>query len=79
MPCTHSKAQLSLGDYPFAATSFAAWVATAFRVGLEQIEHWRNRAESRRALLDLDPHLLKDIGLTAGQARHEVAKPFWRQ
>ena len=31
----------------------------------------------RRALGDLDPHLLKDIGLTAHEARREARRPVW--
>jgi uncharacterized protein YjiS (DUF1127 family) len=31
----------------------------------------------RRALLKLEPHLLRDIGLTDAEARREAARPFW--
>jgi len=34
-------------------------------------------ARQRRALLDLDQHLLDDIGLTREQACLEAAKGFW--
>lgn len=33
---------------------------------------------SRRALLELTPEQLRDIGLTSEQARDEGLKPFWR-
>ncbi|MEG1041200.1 DUF1127 domain-containing protein [Pseudomonas sp. NUPR-001] len=42
---------------------------------------WRlmlHRWHSRRMLLELTPEQLRDIGLTAEQARHEGLKPFWR-
>lgn len=39
---------------------------------------WTRRAEGRRALADMDPCLLADVGLTTGQARQEAAKPFWK-
>ncbi|MBL8662167.1 MAG: DUF1127 domain-containing protein [Candidatus Odyssella sp.] len=38
---------------------------------------WAARARQRRDLADLDAHLLKDIGVTPGQAVRESAKPFW--
>jgi uncharacterized protein YjiS (DUF1127 family) len=31
----------------------------------------------RRALLKLEPHLLRDIGLTDADARAEASRPFW--
>jgi uncharacterized protein YjiS (DUF1127 family) len=31
----------------------------------------------RRALLKLEPHLLRDIGLTEAEARREAQRPFW--
>jgi uncharacterized protein YjiS (DUF1127 family) len=36
------------------------------------------RHRQRRALAQLDPRLLRDVGLTSEQARLESAKPFWR-
>lgn len=32
---------------------------------------------SRKALARLDPHLLRDIGLTHDEARTEAARPLW--
>jgi uncharacterized protein YjiS (DUF1127 family) len=31
-----------------------------------------------RLLCELDDHILKDIGLTRDEIRHETWKPFWR-
>ena len=31
----------------------------------------------RRRLGDLDPYLLRDIGVTESEAREEVERPFW--
>ena len=39
---------------------------------------WRTRRRSRRDLATLDPHLLRDIGLTTQEASSEICKPFWR-
>jgi uncharacterized protein YjiS (DUF1127 family) len=41
------------------------------------VARWLDRARSRRALADLNDHLLRDVGLTAAEARRESAKPFW--
>jgi uncharacterized protein YjiS (DUF1127 family) len=39
---------------------------------------WLHRARSRRALLELDDHALRDIGLTRADVVREGRKPFWR-
>ena len=31
----------------------------------------------RHRLAELEPHMLKDIGLTEGQAHREAARPIW--
>lgn len=31
----------------------------------------------RRALRDMEPHMLRDIGLTHAEARAEAARPIW--
>ena len=37
-----------------------------------------HRLHTRKALLDLTPEQLKDVGLSREQAREEGLKPFWR-
>jgi uncharacterized protein YjiS (DUF1127 family) len=37
-----------------------------------------DRQRQRRALLDLDAHTLRDIGITREEALNEGLKPFWR-
>lgn len=34
-------------------------------------------ARQRRALADLDDHLLRDIGVSPEEARKEAARPMW--
>ncbi len=46
---------------------------------LRVIAVWIERSRQRRALADLDDHLLDDIGITRSEAAREIAKPFWRQ
>jgi uncharacterized protein YjiS (DUF1127 family) len=38
---------------------------------------WEMRVATRRALRDLDPARLPDLGLTTAEVRRETAKPFW--
>ncbi|MGH6944121.1 MAG: DUF1127 domain-containing protein [Geminicoccaceae bacterium] len=40
---------------------------------------WREVARQRRALLALNDHLLKDIGLSRADALREMRRPFWDQ
>ena len=37
-----------------------------------------HRLHTRKALLELTPEQLRDIGLSREQAREEGLKPFWR-
>jgi uncharacterized protein YjiS (DUF1127 family) len=39
---------------------------------------WLHRSRSRRALLALDDHGLRDIGFSRADALREGRKPFWR-
>lgn len=45
---------------------------------LATIATWQQRYELRRHLLEMDAHLLDDIGMSREQAEREAAKPFWR-
>lgn len=56
--------------------------SAALRAALRRFLRWcvlcHARAAQRRHLAELDERMLKDVGLTPGQARHECAKPCWR-
>lgn len=39
---------------------------------------WRQRAQQRKALTQLSPYLLKDIGINRSDAINEAEKPFWK-
>ena len=43
-------------------------------LGMNGYDRWRQR----QALMRLDEHLLKDIGLSRADVENEVRKPFWR-
>jgi uncharacterized protein YjiS (DUF1127 family) len=43
---------------------------------------WRERIRFRwelEQMLEANPHLIDDIGLTKRQAEAEIAKPFWQR
>lgn len=46
----------------------------ALEAGMTGYERWRQR----QALMRLDDHLLKDIGVSRADVDTEVRKPFWR-
>lgn len=45
---------------------------------LKQIKMAYRKQRSRRALVRLSSHQLKDIGLSRTDAIREASKPFWR-
>ncbi|HSK42078.1 MAG TPA: DUF1127 domain-containing protein [Arenibaculum sp.] len=50
----------------------------ALRSAVDTIILWHERASSRRKLADLDPRMLRDIGLEETAVLAEIRKPFWR-
>ena len=39
---------------------------------------WKDRARTRRALSQLTPRMLEDVGINPYEAMEEASKPFWR-
>lgn len=56
----------------------ASPVARALVSAGAMLATWETRARTRMHLRDMCPTLYGDVGLTAGDVRREVAKPFWR-
>ena len=52
--------------------------ATLFGLAVAALGLMLHRWHTRRALLQLDDHQLRDIGLSWEQAHTEGRKPFWR-
>ena len=77
----HNGASLSRHAAIAAELSAQARIPVMSRVAIELahlIARWSHRVNSRRALASLEPHMLRDIGLTQEAALKESEKPFWR-
>lgn len=48
------------------------------RFSVRSVALFMARQRQRRALLKLNEQMLKDIGISRGEAEAEAAKPFWR-
>ena len=79
--CTHTRAprEQSVLALPLALVWYAQdrLGECAGRVAETGLT-WLERARQRRALRELNDHMLRDIGLTRADAWAESDKPFWR-
>ena len=60
----------------------SSWFTRMLRLivgAVDRLLIWYDRSRERRALLALDDHLLRDIGLSQGEVWREGQKPFWRE
>jgi|RhiMethySRZTD1v2_1073278.scaffolds.fasta_scaffold02532_6 uncharacterized protein YjiS (DUF1127 family) len=55
-----------------------AGLASRIEAGVKLVFRLIDRQRQRRALLDLDDHLLNDIGVSRRAAIAEARKPFWK-
>jgi uncharacterized protein YjiS (DUF1127 family) len=58
---------------------FSAGVGHPVRRLFATVVAWQQRYELRQHLLEMDDHLLDDIGFSRAQARQEAARPFWKE
>jgi uncharacterized protein YjiS (DUF1127 family) len=63
---------------PATLGTLAAFVAKRSTALLRALGRTHDRWHQQRRLMDLDDHLLRDIGLTREQAEREARRPFWR-
>ena len=61
-----------------ARPSFSARLGDALNAALATPRLWARRRHDRRALSQLDNHMLRDIGFDRAQADELAARPFWR-
>jgi len=53
-------------------------IAAAALAVFGQLKEWRERVRSRQALLKLDDHMLRDLGIDRATAQFKGSLPFWR-
>lgn len=61
-----------------AVADAVSGIETLGETVIGSLSAWQTRVEQRRHLLEVDEHVLNDIGLTRGEAADEAHKPFWR-
>ena len=64
--------------YVAPRSSFTARLGDVLSAALATPRLWARRRYDRRALLQLDDHMLRDIGFDRAQAEEMAARPFWR-
>jgi uncharacterized protein YjiS (DUF1127 family) len=62
-----------------AASSLLAATRKVLAGTVETLLRWQELSMQRRRLLELDAHMLKDIGLSRADAVREAKRPFWDQ
>ncbi|APZ54769.1 DUF1127 domain-containing protein [Salipiger abyssi] len=72
-----STTQAPLIAYLDAQRPLPPQSAFALRIAVV-LAKWSERRRTRRALAQLDPHLLRDIGLERHVAHKEARRMFWQ-
>jgi len=69
------------GWYPraiFKRQPLSERIMSAGVAAFAQLREWRERSRSRQALLRLDDHMLRDLGIDRATAEFKGSLPFWR-
>ena len=53
-------------------------IGAAAAAAIDHVRVWRERVRSRQALLRLDDHMLRDLGIDRATAQYKGSRPFWR-
>jgi uncharacterized protein YjiS (DUF1127 family) len=62
----------------YSRSSFSARLGDVLSAALATPRLWMRRRHDRRALSQLDNHMLRDIGFDRAQADEMASRPFWR-
>ncbi|AXA57971.1 DUF1127 domain-containing protein [Pseudomonas thivervalensis] len=76
-----SDVRLTLHSQELAAGQEKGLRSATLRNAPSGLSRWAlfwHRLHTRKALLELTPEQLRDVGLSREQAREEGLKPFWR-
>jgi uncharacterized protein YjiS (DUF1127 family) len=60
-----------------AASGLLAGISGMLVGVVETLLRWQEASIQRRRLLELDAHMLKDIGISRADAVREAKRPFW--
>jgi uncharacterized protein YjiS (DUF1127 family) len=55
------------------------WLQALAVMACVRLLRWHELSRQRRALLALDERMLKDIGISRGEAEREGRRPFWSE
>jgi uncharacterized protein YjiS (DUF1127 family) len=72
-------------SYPDRIPEETPWQASPRRLGgflsgvRAALREWRRRKNGRLELARFDERMLRDTGLSRGDAEYEINKPFWRE
>ena len=55
----------------------ARWLQARAVMECTRVLRWHELGRQRRTLLTLDERMLKDIGISRGEAEREARRPFW--
>ena len=74
------RAQVNLSGLDFLdfVERTGRWAANAATSITSSIRVWNRRQSTRKALLEMSDHMLKDIGISRADALREGSKAFWR-
>lgn len=62
----------------YSRPSLSARLGDVLSLALATPRLWARRRHDRRALSQLDNHMLRDIGFDRAQADEMASRPFWR-
>jgi uncharacterized protein YjiS (DUF1127 family) len=70
--------RIAYAAYAAPRSTVTARLGDMLNAALATPRLWARRRHDRRALLELDDHMLRDIGFDRTQAEAMAARPFWR-
>ena len=73
------RALMNLSGLDFLGFSerVGGWLGGSVLGFVRTIRKWNRRYRTRRALLEMEDHILKDIGVSRSDALREGTKAFW--
>jgi uncharacterized protein YjiS (DUF1127 family) len=70
--------RIAYGAYAAPRSTVTARLGDMLSAALAMPRLWARRRHDRRALMQLDNHMLRDIGFDRAQADEMASRPFWR-